>query len=144
MKNKYEYREPDEGTTTFAYLNEHLYQVALRGGYQEELEQVKECLPDLEPFKSAKELMKTTKHDAELREKIVGKLETLWQANYDLRPASGAILMLALWVKAPAASEDYWYDYFVELDKGRYPDGTSGLRASKAPTSLRGSKGGAI
>ena len=126
MKNKYEYREPDEGTTTFAYLNEHLYQVALRGGYQEELEQVKECLPDLEPFKSAKELMKTTKHDAELREKIVGKLETLWQANYDLRPASGAILMLILKARAPLVNEDYWYDYFVDLAKREMNPATEG------------------
>jgi len=118
MKNKYEYRETDEGVTTFAYLNEHLYSVALRGGYQDELEQVKTCLPDLQAFKSAKELMKTTKHDAELREKIVGKLETLWQANYDLRPASGAILMLILKVRAPLVNEDYWYDYFVQLSNG--------------------------
>jgi len=117
MKNKYEYREPDEGTTTFAYLNEHLYQVALRGGYQEELEQVKNCLPDLQIFKSAKELMKAMKHDAELREKTVSELETLWQTNYDLRPASGAILMLILKVRAPLVNKDYWYDYFVDLGK---------------------------
>jgi len=117
QKNKYEYREPDEGTTTFAYLNEHLYQVALLGGYQDELEQVKEFLPDLQAFKSAKDLMKATKHDAELREKTVSELETLWQANYDLRPATGAILMLILKVRAPVANEDYWYDYFVQLAK---------------------------
>jgi len=136
----YEHRGTGEGVTTFAFLNEHLYQVALRGGYRNELEQVRTYLPDLQRFNSAGELLRVLRQDAKLREKTVSELETLWQENYDLRPASGAILMLALWTNAPAASADYWYDYFVELAKGKSPDVTSGLRASKAPMSLRGSK----
>ena len=115
LKTMYERRETDEGVTTFTYLNEHLYQIALRGGYQHELEQVKACLPDLQVFNSVGELLKAMKQDAKLREKIVGELETLWQTNYDLRPASGAILMLILKVNAPSANADYWYDYFVKL-----------------------------
>ena len=116
-------RNNPETVTTFGFLDEHLYQVALRGGYRNELEQVKDYLPDLQRFNSAGELLRVMRQDAKLREKTVSELETLWQENYDLRPASGAILMLALWVKAPAASEDYWYDYFVELAKRqRSPD----------------------
>ena len=110
-------RNNSETVTTFGFLDEHLYQVALRGGYRNELEQVRTYLPDLQRFNSAGELLRAMRQDAKLREKTVGELETLWQENYDLRPASGAILMLALWVNAPAASEDYWYDYFVQLAK---------------------------
>jgi len=108
-------RKNPETVTTFAFLNEHLYQVALRGGYQNELEQVKAYLPTLQRFNSSGELLKAMRRDAKLREKTVGELETLWQENYDLRPASGIILMLVRWVNAPAARADYWYDYFVKL-----------------------------
>jgi len=108
-------RKNPETVTTFEFLNEHLYQVALRGGYQDELEKVKDVLPALQHFKSAGELLKTLGQDKELRARAVSELETLWQENYDLRPAAGIILMLALWVEAPAADADYWYDYFVGL-----------------------------
>jgi len=104
--------------TTFAFLNEHPYQVALRGGYQEELEQVKDVLPTLQHFKSAGELLKTLGQDTELRTRAVSELEALWQNNYDLRPSTGIILMLILKVKAKFANADYWYDYFVKLAEG--------------------------
>jgi hypothetical protein len=110
-------RTNPETVNTFAFLDEHLYQVALRGGYQDELEQVKDYLPDLQRFNSAGDLLKAMRRDTKLREKTVSELETLWQTNYDLRPATGIILMLALWTNAPAAREDYWYDYFVDLGK---------------------------
>jgi len=110
-------RTNPETVNTFGFLDEHLYQVALRGGYQDELEQVKDYLPDLQRFNSAGDLLKAMRRDTKLREKTVSELETLWQTNYDLRPATGIILMLALWTNAPAAREDYWYDYFVDLGK---------------------------
>jgi len=117
MKTQRKRKNP-ETVTTFGFLNEHLYQVALRGGYQDELEKVKDVLPILQRFNNAGELLKTLGQDKELRTKAVKELETLWQENYDLRPATGIILMLALWVNAPAANADYWYEYFTGLAKG--------------------------
>ena len=117
MKSQNKRNNP-ETVTTFRFLNEHLYQVALRGGYQDELEKVKTALPTLQRFNSAGELLKAMRRDTEFRAKTFSELETLWQENYDLRPATGIILMLALWVNAPAASADYWYDYFVKLASG--------------------------
>ena len=112
-----DYTHPAE-MTTFEYLDEHLYQVALRGGYQEEFNQVKEHLEALKGFSSAGELMQATRKNGSLRKQMVKELKELWRSNNQLRPASGAILMLAMWVNAPAASEDYWYKFFVRLAKG--------------------------
>ena len=93
MKSQNKRNNP-ETVTTFRFLNEHLYQVALRGGYQDELEKVKTALPTLQRFNSAGELLKAMRRDTEFRAKTFSELETLWQENYDLRPATGIILML--------------------------------------------------
>ncbi|MBI4834522.1 MAG: hypothetical protein HY811_06865 [Planctomycetes bacterium] len=62
--------------------------------------------------------MKAMRKDHDLKEKTVRELKQLWKKDYDLRPATGVILMLALWINAPAASENYWYKLFVGLEEG--------------------------
>jgi hypothetical protein len=113
-----EERPNPETATTWEFLDEHLYQVALRGGYQAELERVRPHLPELAKFADAREFMKELRRDAKLRQTILRELHHLWQSDYQLRPATGALLMLAMRVNAPAANEDYWYEFFVELGKG--------------------------
>jgi hypothetical protein len=79
--------------TTFEFLDEHLYQLALKGWYQAELNLVQGHLPALRPFQTPAELMHAVRKDRPLRQKVIRELEYLWQENYDLRPASGVILV---------------------------------------------------
>ena len=118
-------RHPEE-MTTFEYLDEELFQSALKGSFQREFNLVKVRLPELERFATPKEFMHAVRSDSQLRTKLIEALEKLWQADYDLRPASGIVLMLAQWVRAPAAGADYWFDYFVKLEKAPTNIGTSG------------------
>ena len=117
MKTK-ERRSHPEVMTTFEYLDEQLYQMALKGGYQKEFNLTKAFLPVLEPFATPIDFMHAVRQETQLRDNMVEALEKLWQEDYDLRPASGVVLMLAQWVRAPNAKADFWFEYFDELGKG--------------------------
>ena len=118
--------------TTWEFLDEQLYQRTLRGGCREDWAKTRERLPSLGKYRNAAEFMKEMRKHRNLRYKTIRQLETLWRGDYGLRPATGTILMLALWRNAPLAGDDYWYRYFMGL--------------AEAPTSSRdnpvGKKGG--
>jgi len=112
-------RSSCEGVTNWEFLNDQLYQIALKGGYQKEFNEVKERLPALNAYQNAGEFMKTLWNDKPLREKIVGQLKRLWQDDYEFRQSSGLVLMLAMWRNAIGAGDDYWSNLFINLAEGR-------------------------
>ena len=114
---KREIRKNPETMTTTEFLDEQLYQVALKGGYREECARTRERLPALTKCRNAAEFMKEMWKHRNLRYKTIRQLEILWKEDYSLRPATGAILMLARWRNAPLAGDDYWYRYFVKLSE---------------------------
>ncbi|MBI4833752.1 MAG: hypothetical protein HY811_02875 [Planctomycetes bacterium] len=109
-------KHPDE-VTDFEFINEHLYQVALRGGYQEEFNNVKARVSSLAPFKDARTFMRFIRRKKHLKSDIVNELKELWKKDYDLRPATGAVLMLAMWTSAFAAGENFWFRLFDGMDR---------------------------
>jgi hypothetical protein len=115
LKEGKDMRKHPAEITTFEFLNDHLYQVALRGGYQKEFNEVRERLVSLKRYKNVREFMKEIWKHRNLRIKTVRELERLWKDDYDFRQSTGAILMLAMWRNAPLAGEDYWYRFFVRL-----------------------------
>ena len=118
LKEDIKMKKNPEEMTTFEYLNKHLYQRALKGGYQKEFNEVRERLDSLKRYKNVSEFMKEIWKHRNLRIKTVRELEHLWKDDYAFRPTTGAILMLALWRNAPLAGEDYWYRFFARLEKG--------------------------
>ena len=110
-------KNPDE-MTTWEFLNDQLYQIALKGGYQKEFNEVKERLPSLNGYQNAGEFMKALWNDKPLREKIVLQLKRLWQDDYGFRQSSGLVLMLAMWRNAIGAGDDYWSNLFIGLAEG--------------------------
>ncbi|MFH1230857.1 MAG: hypothetical protein V1709_05105 [Planctomycetota bacterium] len=108
-------KKPADEMTSTEFVNEELFQVALRGGYDHEFNLVKWRLESLKPFRSATEFMKTLWNDQHLRERIVEQLRQLWIDDYVLRPDSGVVLMLALWRNAIGAGDDYWGNFFINL-----------------------------
>ena len=107
-----------ETMTTYEYIYDQLYRTVLKGGYNKEFSQLKEVMPALSGFSTAAEFMHAVRKNRKLRAGIVRALEQLWRADYKLRPASGTVLVLALWTNAGAASSDFWFRYFTTLAKG--------------------------
>jgi hypothetical protein len=108
-------RHPEE-MTTYEYLDEHLYQRALKGSYQKEFNEVRERVDSLKRYKNAREFMKEMWKHRNLRIRTVKELERLWKDDYDFRPTTGAILMLALWHSSMLAGENFWYRLFVRME----------------------------
>ena len=116
---KHEYRKIGDEMTTWEFMNEQLYQIALKGGHQKEFNEVKERLPSLNAFQNAGDFKKALWNDKPLREKIIPQLKRLWLEDYDFRQSSGLVLMLAMWRNAIGAGEDYWSNLFINLAEGR-------------------------
>ena len=111
-------KNPDE-MTNWEFLNDQLYQIALKGGHIREFNEVKKRLPVLNGYQNAGEFMKALWNDKPLREKIIPQLKRLWLEDYDFRQSSGLVLMLAMWRNAIGAGEDYWSNLFINLAEGR-------------------------
>jgi hypothetical protein len=114
-----ERRKYGDEMTNWEFLNDQLYQGALKGGYIREFNLVKERLNCLKPYQSPKDFMKAMWNDKALRENVVAQLKRLWLADYDFRQNSGLVLMLAMWRNAIASGEDYWSNLFINLAEGR-------------------------
>ena len=110
-----ENRRPDE-VSSWEYLCEHLYQKALKGGYQEEFATCKTHLPILAPFQNLKDFIQSVEANKSLREQVISDIKKLWLSHYDLRPALGTVLLLTMWQDLPTSSlENFYYNLFVRL-----------------------------
>ena len=116
------HRVNPENATNWEFLNEQLYQIALKGGHIREFNEVKERLPALNGYQNAGEFMKALWNDKPLREKIILQLKRLWQDDYRFRQSSGLVLMLAMWRNAIGAGDDYWSNLFINLAEGSPED----------------------
>jgi hypothetical protein len=118
-------RKPDYAKTSTGskeFMEEQLYQPALRGAYQQEFDLVKACIPQLAKYRTVPEFMKAMWKHNDLREKMVRLLEMLWKTDFARRPALGLVLMLAMWHNAIGSGEDYWSDLFINLAAGKDGD----------------------
>lgn len=83
------------------FLYEHGYKLAIKGSYnyRQEFESVKAVLSSLSKYATLPELIRDVENDSALCNNIARDLIKLWQDNYQIRPASGAILLFILWKK---------------------------------------------
>lgn len=115
-------RKHADEMSTWEFMDEQFYQRALKGAYQKEFEQVKRRLDCLAPFPTAWEFMRTLWTNRPLQKRVLEDLKELWKTDYSFRPASGLVLLMALWRNAVFAGDDYWSDFFIELVEGKPPD----------------------
>jgi len=114
-------RHPDE-LSSFEYLNEHLKEEVLQGGYESEFQIVKanilacRSLGDgrsvFNEFKSFKHLLETTTQESlcNIKETVVREVVELYQRREDLRPSSGVVLIMVLWGRLAKIAPGEWFD----------------------------------
>ena len=108
-------RKNTEGMTSSAFIDEQLYQRALKGAFQAEFDLVKACIPELAKYRTVPEFMKAMREHKDLCKKMVGLLEMIWKTDFARRPALGLVLMLAMRHNNVIAGDDYWGDLFIRL-----------------------------
>ena len=96
---KTEQKHPAEMTGR-EFLYEQGYKMVMeKNGYKAEFDRVKEVLPSISGFANLPEFIKAVENDPVLTNAVVKDLVKLWQDNYELRPATGTILLFAIWNK---------------------------------------------
>lgn len=83
---------------SFEYLSEHLYQRALKGGFEAEFNQLKSLLPYLNQFERLIDLIELVQTgDEKLVNYLLTDLVRLYRTRKDLRPAIVVIVIIILW-----------------------------------------------
>jgi len=108
-------RKPASAMTSAEFIEEQLYQRALKGAFQTEFDLVKACIPQLAKYRTVPEFMKAMWKHKDLREEMVGLLEMLWKSDFARRPALGLVLMLAMKRNNIMSGDDFWGDLFIRL-----------------------------
>jgi len=82
------------------FLYEHGYKLVLEGRYYDpDFAKAKLFLPSLAGISDLKVFINKVKTDEQFAQSAVTELIDLWQSDFDLRPATGMILLAALWDK---------------------------------------------
>jgi hypothetical protein len=104
-------KRPDE-LGSFEYLNEHLNEKVLKGGYKKEFRIVKAHIPYFKEFRSFRDLLEATKKDScyTLKEEATRQLVELFQNRWDLRPSTGVVLVMVLWGRLVKIAPGGWFD----------------------------------
>jgi len=116
-------KRPDD-YNSWEYLKEHLYDLAWQGGFSEEFSSLKAVLPQLMSYEHLVDLLKALSRAGgrRLSGEVIRDLVRVYQTRFDLRPASGLVLMLVLWDdltesygKGDGFANSYW-DLFQTLE----------------------------
>jgi hypothetical protein len=98
MKNNME-KHPDT-ISGEAFIYEHGYKLVIEGRYYDpDFAKVKLFLSSLDSVPDLRVFINKVKTDEAFAQTIVKDLIDLWQADFDLRPATGILLLAVLWDK---------------------------------------------
>jgi hypothetical protein len=83
-----------------AFIYEHGYKLVLEEHYYDpDFAKVKLLLPSVAGISDLRVFINKVKTDEQFAQSAVAELIDLWQANDELKPATGMILLAALWDK---------------------------------------------